>query len=48
MFIGGRAIAGLGASGLMNGGLTVISGALPLEKRPRKSKSRQGERKVEF
>jgi hypothetical protein len=34
MLIGGRAIAGLGASGLMNGGMTIIAGAVPLEKRP--------------
>ncbi|ETS76724.1 hypothetical protein PFICI_12111 [Pestalotiopsis fici W106-1] len=33
MFIGGRAIAGLGSSGLMNGGLTIVAGAVPLEKR---------------
>lgn len=33
MFIGGRAIAGLGGSGLMNGGMTIISGIVPLEKR---------------
>ncbi|KAF2795192.1 efflux pump protein [Melanomma pulvis-pyrius CBS 109.77] len=34
MLIGGRAIAGIGASGLMNGGMTIISGAVPLHKRP--------------
>ncbi|KAK9426574.1 putative Major facilitator superfamily domain-containing protein [Seiridium unicorne] len=34
MLIGGRAIAGLGGSGLMNGGMTIIAGAVPLEKRP--------------
>lgn len=33
MFIGGRAIAGIGGSGLINGGLTIISGAVPVEKR---------------
>ncbi|KAF7534479.1 hypothetical protein G7054_g6169 [Neopestalotiopsis clavispora] len=33
MFIGGRAIAGLGGSGLMNGGMTIVAGAVPLEKR---------------
>lgn len=37
MLIGGRTIAGLGASGLVNGGMTVISGSAPLQKRPRKS-----------
>ncbi|KAK6212363.1 hypothetical protein LQW54_005316 [Pestalotiopsis sp. IQ-011] len=35
VFIGGRAIAGLGGSGLMNGGMTIISGIVPLEKRAR-------------
>ncbi|KAI1390647.1 putative MFS multidrug transporter [Hypoxylon trugodes] len=34
MFIIGRAVAGLGGSGLQNGGLTVIAGAVPLESRP--------------
>lgn len=34
MLIGGRALAGLGAAGLMNGGLNIISNATPLEKRP--------------
>ncbi|KAM0813450.1 putative Major facilitator superfamily domain-containing protein [Seiridium cardinale] len=34
MLIGGRAIAGLGGSGLINGGMTIIAGAVPLEKRP--------------
>ncbi|KAI1844483.1 hypothetical protein JX265_010022 [Neoarthrinium moseri] len=33
MFIGGRTIAGLGGSGLINGGLTMISGAVSTEKR---------------
>jgi MFS family permease len=35
MLIGGRAIAGCGASGMMNGGMTIIAGAVPLQKRPR-------------
>lgn len=35
VLIGGRAIAGAGAAGLTNGGLTIISVAVPLEKRPR-------------
>ncbi|KAF2276866.1 efflux pump protein [Westerdykella ornata] len=30
----GRGVAGLGASGLMNGGMTIIAGATPLAKRP--------------
>ncbi|KAI0896269.1 putative MFS multidrug transporter [Annulohypoxylon nitens] len=34
MFIIGRAVAGLGSSGLQNGALTIISGAVPMEKRP--------------
>ncbi|KAI0127436.1 major facilitator superfamily domain-containing protein [Xylariales sp. AK1849] len=33
MFIGGRAIAGIGGSGIINGGLTMISAAVPTEKR---------------
>ncbi|KAH7313721.1 major facilitator superfamily domain-containing protein [Stachybotrys elegans] len=32
--IGGRAMAGLGCSGLVNGGMTIIAGSVPLEKRP--------------
>ncbi|KAK0716265.1 major facilitator superfamily-domain-containing protein [Lasiosphaeris hirsuta] len=34
MLIGGRAIAGIGTSGLQNGGLTIISNSVPLEQRP--------------
>jgi hypothetical protein len=34
MLIGGRAISGLGASGIMNGAMTIITGATPMEKRP--------------
>ncbi|KAF2110752.1 efflux pump protein [Lophiotrema nucula] len=34
MLIVGRAVAGLGSSGLMNGGLTIITVVAPLEKRP--------------
>lgn len=37
MFIIGRAVSGLGAAGIMNGGLTILSACVPLEKRPRKS-----------
>ena len=39
MLIAGRAIAGLGGSGLLNGGITMIAGAVPIEKRPRESES---------
>jgi MFS family permease len=38
MLIGGRALAGMGSSGLLNGGMTIIAGAVPLQKRPSKSK----------
>lgn len=34
MLIGGRAIAGLGAAGLMNGGLNIIGVSVPAQKRP--------------
>ncbi|KAF2016887.1 efflux pump protein [Aaosphaeria arxii CBS 175.79] len=34
MLIAGRVISGLGASGLMNGAMTIIAGSTPLEKRP--------------
>jgi len=34
MFIIGRAIAGLGSSGLVNGALTIIAACVPLVKRP--------------
>ncbi|KAK0609908.1 major facilitator superfamily-domain-containing protein [Bombardia bombarda] len=34
MFIVGRAIAGLGTSGITNGALTILSNSAPLEKRP--------------
>ncbi|KAI6085886.1 MFS general substrate transporter [Hypoxylon rubiginosum] len=34
MFIIGRAIAGLGSSGLMNGSLTMVSGILPPHRQP--------------
>lgn len=33
MFIVGRAVAGMGGSGLMNGGLTILSACVPIEKR---------------
>ncbi|EGE01168.1 MFS transporter [Trichophyton equinum CBS 127.97] len=34
MLIVGRAIAGFGASGIINGAITIISSCVPLEKRP--------------
>lgn len=32
MLIVGRAVAGMGGSGLMNGALTILSACIPLEK----------------
>jgi MFS family permease len=37
MLIIGRAIAGIGGSGLMNGGFTVVGTVSPMGKRPRES-----------
>jgi MFS family permease len=37
MLIVGRAVAGIGASGLMNGALTIIAACSPLEKRASKA-----------
>lgn len=34
MLIAGRTVAGLGASGLFNGALTILSASVPLQKRP--------------
>jgi len=34
MLIAGRAVAGLGAAGLMNGGMQIMTNSTPLEKRP--------------
>lgn len=34
MLIIGRAISGLGSSGLINGGLTIIAASVPLVRRP--------------
>ncbi|KAI0018864.1 major facilitator superfamily domain-containing protein [Xylariomycetidae sp. FL0641] len=34
MLIVGRAVAGFGAAGIISGGLTIISGCAPIEKRP--------------
>ncbi|KAK3332292.1 major facilitator superfamily-domain-containing protein [Cercophora scortea] len=42
MLIVGRAVAGMGASGLMNGGLTIIASAVPLDKRPSVTGSMMG------
>lgn len=36
MLIVGRAIAGRGSSGLINGALTILAGAVPMHKRPGK------------
>ena len=30
----GRAVAGMGASGLQNGAMTIIAGCVPMHKRP--------------
>ncbi|KAJ5649756.1 uncharacterized protein N7484_003479 [Penicillium longicatenatum] len=35
MFIVGRAIAGMGSSGIQNGAMTILSASIPLEKRAR-------------
>lgn len=37
MLIVGRAVAGMGSSGLMNGALTILAACVPLDKRPRKN-----------
>jgi MFS family permease len=34
MLIIGRAVAGMGGSGLMNGGLSILASSAPLHKRP--------------
>ncbi len=33
MFIVGRAVAGMGGSGVVNGGLTIIAKCVPMQKR---------------
>jgi MFS family permease len=33
MLIVGRAVAGMGAAGLMNGAMTIVAGSVPLHKR---------------
>ncbi|PQE10900.1 MFS multidrug transporter protein [Rutstroemia sp. NJR-2017a WRK4] len=35
MLIVGRAVAGMGSSGLMNGAMTILTNSLPIEKRPK-------------
>jgi MFS family permease len=37
MLIGGRTLAGIGASGITNGGMTILAGAVPPHKRSRMS-----------
>ena len=44
----GRAIAGIGGSGLFSGGLTIIGASLPAAKRARKSTFLQACRKVKI
>lgn len=34
MLIVGRAIAGIGSSGILNGAFTIIAGCVPMPKRP--------------
>lgn len=34
MLIVGRAIAGIGSSGIINGTMTIIGGIVPMERRP--------------
>lgn len=36
MLIVGRAIAGIGGSGVMNGAFSIVHASAPLEKQPRK------------
>lgn len=36
MLVVGRAVAGMGGAGLVNGALTILSTCVPLEKRARK------------
>ncbi|KAH0442469.1 MFS multidrug transporter [Colletotrichum camelliae] len=40
ILIVGRVIAGMGSAGIMSGGLTIIAGSVPLEKRPGNSSYR--------
>jgi MFS family permease len=41
-FIVGRAVAGMGSSGILNGALVIMVGLVPLEKRPSESKKAAG------
>lgn len=34
MFIVGRAVAGIGTAGILNGAFTIIAGCVPMPKRP--------------
>lgn len=34
ILIVGRVVAGIGSAGIMSGGLTIVAGAVPLERRP--------------
>lgn len=34
MLIVGRAVAGMGSSGMLNGALNILAGAVPIKKRP--------------
>lgn len=34
MLIVGRAVAGMGASGIQNGAFTIVAGCVPMNKRP--------------
>jgi MFS family permease len=38
MLIVGRAVAGIGGSGLVNGGLTILANSVPMHRRPGKFK----------
>lgn len=36
MLIVGRAVAGMGGSGILNGAFTIVSGCVPMSRRPTK------------
>ena len=44
MLIAGRALAGMGTSGLQNGAMTIIVNSVAMPKRPGRSWTRRGER----
>jgi MFS family permease len=48
MLIVGRAVAGLGGSGIINGAIVIISGCVPLEKRPGKHNITFRSRKIQL